>query len=126
MENVARIFDPAAIDHHDIDVYTAAYSAPSAMRAGFELYRAFERDAEDNREALQRNGKLTIPVLAVWGAISNSGPLLEDMMDEVADKATGAEIERTGHWIPEENPAAFTAALLEFLNAPGARHEASD
>ncbi len=51
-----RNFDPSAID---LEAYVSAYSAPGAMRAGFELYRAFDRDAEDNREALRRNGKLT-------------------------------------------------------------------
>ena len=45
----------------DLDVYVSAYSAPGAMRAGFELYRAFDRDAADNRAALERDGKLTVP-----------------------------------------------------------------
>ena len=38
----ARSTDPSVID---LDVYAAAYEAPGAMRAGFELYRAFEQDA---------------------------------------------------------------------------------
>jgi pimeloyl-ACP methyl ester carboxylesterase len=111
----ARIFDPSAISEGDLDVYVAAYAAPGAMRAGFELYRAFDRDAEDNRDALERNGKLTMPVLAVGGATSTSGPLVEEMMREVAADVTAARVPRTGHWIPEENPTAFTAALLEFI-----------
>ncbi len=108
----ARCFDPSAVD---IGRYALAYSAPGAMRAGFELYRAFERDGEDNLEALQRNGKLTIPVLATWGTISNSGPLLEDMMREVAENVSGLRIPDTAHWIPEENPAAFANAVIECL-----------
>ncbi len=44
----ARSTDPSVID---LDVYAAAYEAPGAMRAGFELYRAFEQDARDNRGA---------------------------------------------------------------------------
>jgi pimeloyl-ACP methyl ester carboxylesterase len=111
----ARIFDPSAIADGDLDVYVAAYAAPGAMRAGFELYRAFDRDAEDNRDALERNGKLTMPVLAVGGATSTSGPLVEEMMREVAANVAAARIPRTGHWITEENPTAFTAALLEFI-----------
>jgi pimeloyl-ACP methyl ester carboxylesterase len=111
----ARIFDPSAIPEGDLDVYVAAYAAPGAMRAGFELYRAFDRDAEDNQDALERNGKLTMPVLAVGGAISTSGPLVEEMMREVAADVTAARIPRTGHWIAEENPTAFTAALVEFI-----------
>jgi pimeloyl-ACP methyl ester carboxylesterase len=111
----ARVFDPSAISAHDLDVYVAAYSAPGAMRAGFELYRAFDHDAQDNREALARNGKLTVPVLAVGGATSTSGPLVEEMMHEVAEDVTGVRILRAAHWIPEENPAALTEALLEHL-----------
>ena len=61
----ARIFDPAAISDRDLDVDVSAHSAPGAMRAGFELYRAFDQDADDNREALKRYGKLTVPVLVV-------------------------------------------------------------
>ncbi len=112
----ARVFNPSAIDQSDFDLYAAAYSSPGAMRAAFELYRAFERDGADNQEALRHNGKLTIPVLAAWGAISNSGPLLRDMMEEVADHVTGVEIAQAGHWIPEENPRALSAALLDLLN----------
>jgi pimeloyl-ACP methyl ester carboxylesterase len=108
----ARSFNPSAID---LDRYVSTYSAPGAMRAGFELYRAFERDSVENHEALQRNGKLKIPVLAVAGAISNSGPLLEEMMREVADHVKALRIPETAHWIPEEQPDALSTALLEFL-----------
>lgn len=112
----ARIFNTAAIGDEDIEVYVAAYSAPGAMRAGFEVYRAFDQDVEDNRAVLQRNGRLTIPVLAVYAAVSNSGPLVEEMMREVADNVTGLRINDSAHWIAEENPAAFTRGLLDFLN----------
>ena len=111
----ARVFDPSGIPDADLDVYASAYSAPGAMRAGFELYRAFDRDADDNRDALARNGQLDMPVLAVGGATSTSGPLIEEMAHEVADHVTAVRIPRAAHWVPEENPAAFTAALLEFL-----------
>jgi pimeloyl-ACP methyl ester carboxylesterase len=89
------------------------------MRASFELYRAFDQDGEDNREALRRNGNLTIPTLAVWGAISNCGRLLEEMMREVADNVTGVQVESAAHWIAEENPSAFMEYLLEFLDPKG-------
>ena len=52
----ARIFDPSAVDQSDPDIYASAYSTPGAMRAGFEVYRAFDRDVKDNRDALGRNG----------------------------------------------------------------------
>jgi pimeloyl-ACP methyl ester carboxylesterase len=113
----ARCFDPSAISEADLDLYASAYSAPGAMRAGFELYRAFDRDAEDNREALRRNGKLNVPVLAVGGAISTTGPLMQEMLQEVAENVAGVRVPRTGHWVAEENPKAVATALLEFVGA---------
>ena len=111
----ARQFDPSAITEEDFEMYVSAYSAPGAMRAGFELYRAFEKDASDNRQSLRRNGKLTIPVLAIGGEISNSGAFLEEMMLEVANNVTAILIAGTAHWIPEEAPKAVTTAILDFL-----------
>jgi len=110
----ARCFDPSAISDADLEIYVSAYAAPGAMRAGFELYRAFDRDAEDNRVALRRNGKLTVPVLAMGGATSTSGPLVEEMMREVAERVVGVRVPGTAHWIAEENPQAFVSAVLEF------------
>jgi pimeloyl-ACP methyl ester carboxylesterase len=111
----ARVFDPSAISDEALDVYVSAYSAPGAMRAGFELYRAFDRDAADNRAALARNGKLTVPVLAVGGEISTSGALVEEMMREVATDVHGVRIPGTAHWVPEEKPEAFVEAVLDFV-----------
>ena len=118
----ARVFDPSAISDADLEVYVSAYSAPGAMRAGFELYRAFDQDAEDNRAALRRNGKLTVPVLAIGGATSTSGPLVEEMMREVAEDVVGVRVPGTAHWIAEENPQAFVSAVLDFaqVGASGA------
>ena len=86
------------------------------MRAGFELYRAFDQDASDNRAALAANGKLDIPVLAIGGEISTTGPLMEEMLREVAEDVTGQIIPGTAHWVPEEAPAAFVDAVVTFAS----------
>jgi pimeloyl-ACP methyl ester carboxylesterase len=110
----ARCFDPSAISEADLEIYASAYAAAGVMRAGFELYRTFDRDAEDNRAALERHGKLPMPVLAVGGASSTSGPLVEEMMREVAGDVTGLRVPGAAHWIPQENPQALVHAMLEF------------
>lgn len=110
----ARIADPSAVSDEDFDAYVDAYSAPGAMRAGFEVYRAFGQDAEDNRAALARNGKLDIPVLAVGGMTSTTGEVIEQMMREVATHVTGLRVPGTGHWVPEENPRALAEAIVNF------------
>ncbi len=111
----ARIGDPSAIGAEDFDQYVSAYEAPGAMRAGFEVYRAFDRDAHDNRAWLKRNGRLDVPVLAVGGDMSTSGVLMESMMQEVAGTVDALVLPRTAHWIPEEQPTTLTTAIIRFL-----------
>ncbi|NGO72830.1 alpha/beta fold hydrolase [Streptomyces boncukensis] len=110
----ARIADPSAVPPEDFEVYVTAYSAPGAMRAGFEVYRAFDQDAADNRAALERNGKLTVPVLAVGGMTSTTGEVIGDMAREVAEDVTVLRVPGTAHWIPEENPAELARAISAF------------
>ena len=56
-----------------------------------------------------------MPVLAVYGSLSNTGPGVEEMMHEVANDVTGVRIPDTAHWIAEENPGFFAAVSVEFL-----------
>ena len=110
----ARLYNAAAITDRELDLYASAYAAPGALRAGFELYRSFDRDAEDNRAALAERGKLAMPVLAVGGQASTTGPLMAEMMREVADQVTELHVPGAGHWIAEENPMALSEGLLAF------------
>jgi pimeloyl-ACP methyl ester carboxylesterase len=112
----ARIFNPSAFTEEDLNIYASAYRAPGAMRAGFELYRAFDQDAADNRAALNQNGKLKTPVLAMFGALSNTGRGVEEMMREVADDVTGVRVPDAAHWIAEENPEFLINSLLSFFD----------
>jgi pimeloyl-ACP methyl ester carboxylesterase len=57
-------------------------------------------------------------VLAAWGAISNSGPLLVEMMRGLAEDVTGVEVTGAGHWVPEENPRLLVDSLVQFLEYP--------
>lgn len=112
----ARSFDPAALTDTDRSVYTTAYSTAGAMRAGFELYRAFDADAQHNRDSITQHGKLKIPVLAVGGEISNTGPFMEEMMNEVAENVTAIRIPATGHWIAEEAPKPLSDEIIRFFS----------
>lgn len=114
----ARLYNVAAITDRDLDVYAATYAAPGALRAGLELYRTFDRDIEDNRQWLAERGKLTVPVLAVGGEASTTGPLMAEMMREVADQVAELRVPKAAHWIAEENPQALSDGLIGFL-APG-------
>ena len=108
-------YDQGAIGPADLDVYAAAFAAAGAMRAGFELYRAFDRDGDDNRAALAETGKLKMPVQGLGGTSSFFLPIAAEMLGEVAADVRVREIPRCGHWIAEENPAALLDQLFRFL-----------
>ena len=112
-------FNQDAIGPADLDRYAASFEAAGAMRAGFELYRAFDRDGEDNRAALKQGGKLRMPVLALGGASSFFAPVAEEMLQEVASTVTTAAIPECGHWCAEENPHALLEHILDFSGPPG-------
>jgi pimeloyl-ACP methyl ester carboxylesterase len=109
----ARIYDSAAVSEEDIDIYAAAYRAPGAMRAAFEMYRSLDQDAELNRSALTAKGRLTMPVVSVAAAGRMNGKQLEEMGTEVAEHLRVILVERAGHWIPEEQPEVLARAIID-------------
>ncbi|OFJ51008.1 alpha/beta fold hydrolase [Mycolicibacterium grossiae] len=116
---VNRFFDdlthqPDAISNDDVDVYARAYEAPGAIRAMCEIYRQLDDDADDNRTALLRHGKLTIPVLASGGAANPLAAHFRAMCEEVAHSVTEHLVPKCGHWVAEEQPEYFTRMFCEF------------
>ena len=58
--------DPAqSVSEADRQFYAKAYAQPGAMRAGFEVFRAFEQDAKDFAGFAKT--KLTMPMLVLTG-----------------------------------------------------------
>lgn len=55
--------NPEAFTEAEVDEFERAYRGRAALRGGFEWYRAFPQDVEDNQQFAQT--PLTIPVLAL-------------------------------------------------------------
>jgi pimeloyl-ACP methyl ester carboxylesterase len=105
-------YNPGAITEAAIDEYVRCYSAPGALRAGFEYYRAIFTDIDHNKENAKT--RLKMPVLALGGERGfRSAPL--NCMKELAEDVRGGVVERCGHWIPEEQPDYLVAQFLEFF-----------
>lgn len=100
----SRIYDQSAVTAEEIDAYAAAYSAPGALRAALEMYRALVDDRELNQTALRDGGKLTMPVVVVGSGVTAAGAALEAMVKEIATDGRVEIVEKAGHWIPEEKP----------------------
>ncbi len=101
-----------SIPEADRVAYTAAYSRPGRMRAGWEYFVSFQKAAKDFAELSQN--KLAFPVLVIGGEKAN-GDVLGQQLKLVATDVTVVVLKNTGHWVLEERPKETTDALLKFL-----------
>ena len=106
--------DPKKITEATRNHYAKLYARPHAMHDAFEQFGAFNQDAIDNQAMLATGGKLKMPVLALGGEKS-SGTGQADEMRFVAADVTAGVVPASGHWIMEENPAATTKLIANFL-----------
>lgn len=105
-------YSPAVFSVEDIDEYVRVYSAPGALRAGFQYYRtAFEEDLDAMAACTE---KLQMPLLA-WGGASFLGDIVP-AWQAVADDVRGGVVERCGHFIAEEQPEFVIEQALEFFS----------
>ncbi|HKO87130.1 MAG TPA: alpha/beta hydrolase [Burkholderiales bacterium] len=102
-----------SVSEKDRRLYAAAYAKPGGMRAGFEVFRAFEQDAKDF--ANFANVKLQMPMLVLAGEKA-SGEFLIAQGRLVADNVEGVVINGSGHWLIDEAPTQVIPKLLGFLN----------
>jgi pimeloyl-ACP methyl ester carboxylesterase len=87
-------------------------SDPEALRGSFELYRALDVDFAESEQRKTR--RLAMPVLTIGGSES-VGEAAADAMKLVADDVQSVVIPGSGHWVAEEAPEEFVAALTAFL-----------
>jgi pimeloyl-ACP methyl ester carboxylesterase len=103
-------FDEAKRQH-----YATLYAMPGAIRAGFAQFAAFGQDAFDSKAYLAK-GKLSMPILAIGGEAA-FGTMMATVMCFVAADVQEAIVPDSGHWIMEENPAATTKLVTDFLKS---------
>ncbi|KAI4663300.1 uncharacterized protein J4E78_003711 [Alternaria triticimaculans] len=108
-------YNSAAISPADLEHYALAYSQPGAIRAGLEVYRAFEKDAEENRQWVAEHGKVKVPSMLMNGEKFMLAQSADGMANEYHEGAEMVTIEEAAHYIAEENPEAFVKGVLEFI-----------
>jgi pimeloyl-ACP methyl ester carboxylesterase len=102
-----------SVPEADRRFYAASYAQPGAMRAGFEVFHAFEQDAKDFAD-LSRT-KLTMPMLVLTGEKASGNTLIEQAR-LVAIDVRGVVIKGSGHWLMEEAPSQVIPQLVVFIN----------
>ena len=105
--------DPAGPLDEVVAASVSAYTDPKTLHTGFEWYRAFPQDAEDNEAKFAT--PLPMPVLALNAGAISPGPFVLEMMKPLATNVTGGAIEGSGHWLTEEAPDEVASRILAFL-----------
>ena len=109
--------DRSAITDEAFNDYLRCFSNPDTIHASCEDYRA-SASIDLEHDAADANLKLTMPLLALWGAngmVGNKYDVLAAWCD-VAENVFGFAVPG-GHYLPEEAPDETYRALLNFFNA---------
>jgi pimeloyl-ACP methyl ester carboxylesterase len=102
-----------SVPEADRRFYAAAYAQPGGMRAGFEVFRAFEQDAKDFAQFAET--KLTMPMLVLAGEKASGNFLIEQ--GRLVDRdVQGVVVKGSGHWLMEEAPSQVIPQLVAFIN----------
>lgn len=101
-----------SLSEADRRAYTAAYSRPGRMHAGWAYFVSFTLAAKDFAALSQT--KLTMPVMAIGGAKA-SGDVLGAQAKLVSTNAKVVVLPDCGHWLMEEKPKETMDALVDFL-----------
>jgi len=101
-----------SVPEADRRFYAEAYGQPGAMAAGFEVFRAFERDAIEFK-SFARNS-LKMPMLVLTGEKA-SGEFLIQQGRLVADNVEGVIVKGSGHWLMDEARDQVVPKLVTFL-----------
>ena len=101
-----------SVSEADRRFYAKAYAQPGAMRAGFEVFKAFEQDSKDFAGFAQT--KLPMPMLVLSGEKAG-GQFLIDQGRLVDSNVEGVIIMGSGHWLIDEAPDQVIPKLVEFL-----------
>ena len=102
-----------SVSEADRRFYAEAYAQPGAMKAGFEVFRAFEQDGKDF--AGFATTKLTMPMLVLSGEKAG-GQFLIDQGRMVDDNVEGVLVTGSGHWLIDEAPDQVIPKLVEFFS----------
>ncbi len=101
-----------SVSERDRRIYAKAYAQPGAMRAGFEVFRAFEQDSKDFADFAKT--MLTMPMLVLSGEKAG-GEFLIQQGRMVDDKVEGVIINGSGHWLMDEARDQVIPLLVTFL-----------
>ena len=114
---------PSDVPDEAMQVYRRNASAPGALTAMVDYYRA-------NRRALARPiapMRISAPTLVVWGEADRAlGLELTDGLEDHVDDLTLRRLPGVSHWVQQAAPEAVNAEIRTWLDGHGLTHAGQD
>lgn len=110
-----KCYDPEKFLEECLEHYAAAYNDENSFRSGVQYYKAmFTTNREIDRE--QNGEKITCPVHCLWGTQGGVGGVVDlpGMWRREANDVSGCAFEKSGHYLPEEEPEKLIQELMDF------------
>jgi pimeloyl-ACP methyl ester carboxylesterase len=104
-----QLRDLSSITERDRSIYAAAYSSEEAIRAGNAWYQTFEQDIQDGLDY----PPVEAPLLGLIG--ERNYPYLSTYLPRKGKNVTVLKVDRSSHYVPEEQPAEVVQRLQEFF-----------
>jgi pimeloyl-ACP methyl ester carboxylesterase len=103
-----------AFSEDEADAYVEAMSAPGALTAALNFYRA---NAAPDAVHLARSARVSAPTLVIWGERDPAlGVELLDGLERVAPLVRVHRIPDASHWVQNEVPDEVNRVLIDFLS----------
>ena len=102
------------VSEHELAEFVRVFSRPQVLHAGFELYRVWSQDEEENA-ALQTT-PLSIPVRVLTQA--GFAPFVLPAFQDAAPEATGSDVPGAGHFLVHEAPDRVLSEINAFYPTP--------
>ena len=115
-----KCYDPETFLAECLDVYAKAYDSEEAFRAGAQYYKAMfgkNRDIDQKEPAK----KMVEPLLCLWGTKGGVGGVVDllHMWRQEAEDVRGCAFDKSGHYLPEEEPGKVVDELNKFFSELG-------
>jgi pimeloyl-ACP methyl ester carboxylesterase len=114
--------DPATVDAEQVEGYRAPLGDPERRRAILRAARQLRPDA-DAAGLVPHYGRLSVPLLALWGDRDPViPPSFAGRLAAAVPRGRAVLLPGVGHLVPEEAPRPSLAALRSFLSETDPRH----
>jgi pimeloyl-ACP methyl ester carboxylesterase len=102
-----RVLEAPGVPAEAVDVYVAQLSAPGALTAALNWYRAMDSST--------RVDPVDVPTTYVWsdGDVAVGRTAAEACADQVTADYRFVELPGVTHWVPEQAPEALARAIID-------------